>query len=58
MAEYWYNLYTKQVEEGPKDDYRKLMGPYATREEAAAALQTAAARNERWEDEDDRWEQR
>ncbi len=27
MAEYWYNLYTKQVEEGPKDDYRQLMGP-------------------------------
>lgn len=52
MAEYWYNLYTKQVEQGPKDDYRQLMGPYGTREEAARALEHAAENTKRWDDED------
>ncbi|WP_144942555.1 MULTISPECIES: SPOR domain-containing protein [Kocuria] len=52
MAEYWYNLYTKQVEEGAKDDYRQLIGPYATREEAAHALERAAQNTKRWDDED------
>lgn len=52
MAEFWYNLYTKQVEEGPKDDYRKLLGPYESRAEAERALETAAENTKRWDDED------
>ena len=42
MGEFWFNTYTHQVEEGPQSDYRKLLGPYATREEAQRALQIAA----------------
>jgi hypothetical protein len=32
------------------------MGPYATREEAEAALATAQQRNESWEREDQAWD--
>ena len=52
MTQYWYNLYTKQVEEDPKDDYRQLLGPYPTREEAERALERAAGNTKRWDDED------
>lgn len=52
MTQYWYNLYTKRVEEDPKDDYRQLLGPYPTREEAERALEHAARNTKRWEDED------
>ena len=52
MAEYWFNLYTRQVEDGPQEDYRQLLGPYSTREEAAHALERAAENTKRWDDED------
>ncbi|WP_336922358.1 SPOR domain-containing protein [Aquipuribacter sp. SD81] len=55
-TEFWFNTRTKQVEEGRQSHYTDLIGPYPTREAAAAALETAAARNERWDDEDDRWD--
>jgi septal ring-binding cell division protein DamX len=54
--QYWFNTETGQVEEGQQSHYTHLMGPYPTREAAQAALQTAAARNERWDDEDEKWE--
>lgn len=53
--DYYFNLETKQVEEGPQSPSNELMGPYATREEAARALQIAARRNESWDDEDAAW---
>ncbi len=53
--DYYFNLETKQVEEGPQSPSSELMGPYATREEAARALQIAARRNESWDDEDAAW---
>ncbi|MCJ8505851.1 SPOR domain-containing protein [Kocuria flava] len=53
MSEYWFNLYTKQVEEGPQSDYRKLLGPYGTRQEAENALRLAAERTRRWDEEDE-----
>ncbi|UYG16262.1 SPOR domain-containing protein [Brachybacterium huguangmaarense] len=53
--DYYFNLETKQVEEGPQSPSNELMGPYATREEAARALQIAAQRNESWDDEDAAW---
>ncbi len=52
---YWYNITTGAVEDDAnhsrKDD---LMGPYQTREEAAAALETARQRTEAWDVEDRR----
>lgn len=51
--EFWYNLNTHEVEIGPQSDYTQLMGPYTSREDAARALQTAAEKTKKW-DEDER----
>lgn len=52
---YWYNLNTKQVEEDMNHSRKdNLLGPYPTREAAAAALQSTAARTEKWDEEDER----
>ena len=48
MAEFYYNTRTHEVEEGRRSDWSQLMGPYATREEAAQALERARSRNEAW----------
>lgn len=56
-GEFWFNTRTKQVERGRQSHYTDLMGPYPTEEAARAALDTAAARNEKWDDDDDRWKQ-
>ncbi|NKE08899.1 MULTISPECIES: SPOR domain-containing protein [Kocuria] len=48
--EFWYNLKTREVEVGPQSDYSQLMGPYASREDAQRALQTAAENTKRWDD--------
>lgn len=53
--QFWFNTYTHQVEEGAQSDYRKLLGPYATRKDAENALETAQERNEKWDEEDARW---
>lgn len=55
-SEFYYNLNDGTVEEGRQSHGSELMGPYATREEAQQALKSAAARNEKWEDEDEEWE--
>ncbi len=51
---YWYNVMTRQVE---TDDSRSraadVLGPYATREEAERAIETAHARTDNWEREDE-----
>ncbi|WP_154794565.1 SPOR domain-containing protein [Occultella kanbiaonis] len=52
---FYYNLETGAVEEGLVSDWTSRMGPYATREEAAKALETARNRNAKWEDEDRAW---
>lgn len=52
---YWYCLTHKQVEhedDGCAD--RQRLGPFATRDEARAALAKVADRNEEW-DEDPAW---
>ena len=48
-VEYWYNTTTGKVEEGQQSPVTQLWGPYATYEEAARAMETAAARNEAWD---------
>jgi hypothetical protein len=53
---YWYNVATGQVEEDvnrSRDD--DVMGPYATKEEAANALSHARENTERWDAEDRKW---
>lgn len=56
--QYWFNIQTRQVEsDDEKSPGAELMGPYATREEAARALETAAERTEAWDEEDRRWEE-
>ncbi|WP_408003877.1 SPOR domain-containing protein [Puerhibacterium puerhi] len=55
MTQYWYNTATGEVEEGHRSGWTHLMGPYATREEAQAALDKARARSEAWDADDDRW---
>lgn len=56
MAEFYYNLRTKQVEEGPLSPVHERMGPYDSREEAQHALEIAEKRNEQWEEDDREWE--
>jgi hypothetical protein len=56
MAEFWFNTRTRQVEElEHKSQSKDLLGPYPTREAAAAALETARARTEDWDEDERRW---
>jgi hypothetical protein len=56
QPQFWYNTRTGQVEtDVDKSQGKDLMGPYATREEAAQALETARRRTEAWDEEDRRW---
>ncbi|TQL03880.1 SPOR domain-containing protein [Cellulomonas sp. SLBN-39] len=50
--EYWFNTRTHEVEAGRRSDWSQVMGPYATREEAERALETARRRTERWDAQD------
>ena len=51
-VQYWYNTFTGQVEEGQQSKITHLWGPYATREEAEKAMETAQKRNEEWDNQD------
>jgi hypothetical protein len=53
--EFWVNAVTGQVEEGRLSPAAVRMGPYPTREAAQHAFDTAAARNEEWDEADRRW---
>lgn len=55
MGDFWFNIKTRQVEEGHQSDSSDLMGPYPTREAAASALATAKERTEEWDREDKEW---
>lgn len=56
MSEYWFNTRTGQVEtDVDRSQSKDLLGPYATHDEAARALQTAHEKTEKWDDEDRRW---
>lgn len=53
--QYWYNIATGQVEEDMSHSRKdNLMGPYSSREDAAAALKKAADRTDAWDEEDRR----
>ena len=55
---YYYNLETRQVEQGKVSSYDNRIGPYDTREEAEHALEIARERNQiadAYDEQDDRW---
>lgn len=57
--QYWFNVRTREVEE--HDDPRRarsedLLGPYESAKEAEAALETARARTQEWDEQDAEWE--
>ncbi|WP_248959524.1 hypothetical protein [Sphaerisporangium perillae] len=54
--QWWFCLKHMAVEPEKGCPNKDRLGPYATREEAAAALQTAAARNKTWQEEDKEWD--
>ena len=55
-AQYWFNVRTGQVQTNyDKGQGKDLMGPYPTEAEASRALQSAAERTDRWDEEDRRW---
>lgn len=53
-SEYWYNVRTRQVEEGAQSDWSQLLGPFGTREEAQGAPGRVQANNEAADAEDER----
>ncbi|MDO4897988.1 MAG: SPOR domain-containing protein [Rothia sp. (in: high G+C Gram-positive bacteria)] len=53
--EFYYNLKTGQVEEGQQSPAKDLWGPFKTREEAAAAMDSARKRNEELDAKKDGW---
>ncbi|WP_277451822.1 methionine aminopeptidase [Janibacter sp. DB-40] len=52
---YWYNIETRQVEtDENRSQNADVMGPYETEAEAAAALQIAREKTEKWDEEERR----
>ncbi|MBK4346697.1 methionine aminopeptidase [Lacisediminihabitans changchengi] len=52
MTDWYYNIKTHEVEEGPQSLASDLDGPFATREEAERAPQILAERSAKWAEED------
>ena len=50
VAQYWYNVQTHTVEVDAQSDWRQLIGPYETREEAERALEKVQQRNAAWDE--------
>lgn len=55
--QWWYCLQHGAVEDDSGCANTDRMGPYASREEAASALRTAADKTQAWEN-DPKWEDR
>ena len=53
--QFWLDLRTGQVEQGPQSPAVHRMGPYATRAEAEHAFEKASERSQVWDEEDKRW---
>jgi hypothetical protein len=54
-VEYYFNLSTREVEEGLVSSWSHRIGPYPTREAAERALETAARRGDAWDKDDRAW---
>ncbi|MFB9730603.1 MULTISPECIES: hypothetical protein [Ornithinimicrobium] len=53
--QYWFNTRTRQVEAADDPERARshdLLGPYETEEEASRALEIAAERTARWDEEE------
>ena len=48
MTEWWYNLKTGEVEEGPQSLGSDRDGPFASKEDAARAPEIIAERARKW----------
>jgi hypothetical protein len=56
--QFFFNVSTGQVEElAVRGQSKDLLGPYPTREAAEAALATAKAKTEAWDEEDRRFKE-
>jgi hypothetical protein len=56
QPQFWFNTRTGTVQtDYDKSQGKDLMGPYPTQAEASRALQSAAERTEKWDEEDRRW---
>lgn len=53
---YYFNVSTGEVEQGMVSSWPHRMGPYASRDDAAKALETARQRSEAWDEDDKRWD--
>ncbi|MBT2504112.1 SPOR domain-containing protein [Curtobacterium sp. ISL-83] len=51
-SQWWFNEKTHAVEQGPQSPQRDRIGPFATREDAANALDRIRENNERADAED------
>jgi hypothetical protein len=49
---FWYNMHTGEVEQGFQSPSINRVGPFATREEAAHAMDTLRANSAKWAAED------
>ncbi|MEV0187301.1 hypothetical protein ACFVGM_08195 [Kitasatospora purpeofusca] len=56
-GEWFYCIKHGKVEEGPECPAKDRLGPYATQQEAAHALETAELRNREWKN-DPQWNDR
>jgi hypothetical protein len=56
-GEWYYCLKHRKVEEGPECPAKDRLGPYATNDEAAQAIEIARDRETAWR-EDPRWDDR
>ncbi|MBC3185158.1 hypothetical protein H7347_00975 [Corynebacterium sp. zg-331] len=54
--QWFYHPGTGEVTQGLRGSWNDRMGPYATREEAERALDTAARRNDAYDAQDDGWD--
>jgi hypothetical protein len=55
-TQYWFNVRTGSVQtDYDKSQGKDLMGPYPSSAAASRALQGAAERTERWDEDDRRW---
>lgn len=56
-TQYWWSLTHHRVEQGPGSPNAERLGPYATYEEAASAIERARRRTEEWDAEDRGWDE-
>ncbi len=52
-GDWWFNLRTQTVEQGPGDPNSERLGPYATEAEASGVLERMRTRNEAMDAADD-----